>query len=164
MVKDIRAELMSGALMLTGGRDVNAAAIIVYDASKHDPAVFEPLHLLKLALYLVHHALQDPLTLKNGFTIVLSNLTGAPHEKDFRNVLLTTMQDRYPARINKVLLTGGNAMTQLLLRFSTPFMKRKLKKKVGSAARCPCAGDRSSVQAVTLAVRGCASKASPGFP
>eukprot|EP00039_Didymoeca_costata_P005974 m.86313 g.86313 ORF g.86313 m.86313 type:complete len:536 (+) comp13054_c0_seq1:137-1744(+) len=127
---DVLPELKTGIFQLTGTRDTEGAALLMYTGQKQAEQDLGEIDVLKLSLYLAHVATKDKTTLRNGFTLVLSDCTGTWREAHLRNVVVETLQNRYPARIGNVLIVADSWLRKLWLSIAKPLMKRKLKAKI----------------------------------
>ena len=74
--------------------------------------------------------MKSEVTLRSGFTVILTNLSGSQKELELRNVFVETFQNRYPARIHAVLIMASSWLEKILLSFKRPFIKQKLKAKI----------------------------------
>lgn len=129
--KDVAPMFNSGALIVPGGRDTNGAQLIMFRGDVYEAnELLTPIHMVKLALYLVHNAMKSEVTLRSGFTVILTNLSGSQKELELRNVFVETFQNRYPARIHAVLIMASSWLEKILLSFKRPFIKQKLKAKI----------------------------------
>jgi len=74
--------------------------------------------------------------MRNGVTIIsfLRGLSWAKLDNGTHKLLLKTLQNNYPARINRVAVVSAGWTTKAALRIMRPFMKNKLSSKVGCAS------------------------------
>eukprot|EP00730_Choanoeca_flexa_P006197 TRINITY_DN12102_c0_g2_i3.p1 TRINITY_DN12102_c0_g2~~TRINITY_DN12102_c0_g2_i3.p1 ORF type:complete len:511 (+),score=130.26 TRINITY_DN12102_c0_g2_i3:187-1719(+) len=130
--EQVREQISAGELLLPGTFDKNDAAIIVYNAAKHREKGYSPQETLQTILYLVDIALQDERAMRNGITIVsfLRGLSWAKLDNGTHKLLLKTLQNNYPARINRVAVISPGWTTKAALRIMRPFMKNKLSAKL----------------------------------
>lgn len=120
-------------MYIPGTRDRNGAHLFVINAKEHVPADSNPVDTLKLAFYMGETIISSESAQKRGITIVV-NLEGvgwSNYDHSFHTKTVQFFQDTIPARIKTILLLNAPWWINMLMRMVTPFMKQKMRDRVG---------------------------------
>ncbi|KAL7536028.1 hypothetical protein ACHAXR_006871 [Thalassiosira sp. AJA248-18] len=75
--------LERGMIQLLPQKDVDGHAVIFYDPSRHDPKLgYSSDSMLRVLWYIMHVAMEDPITRENGFVVIVYPKHSTPEQID----------------------------------------------------------------------------------
>lgn len=125
-------EMETSKILVPPGRDKTGAQIIYFRPSLHKPKESPPLHLFKMAFFLLQRCLQDIHTQRNGF-LVINDLRGAGWSNFDRKVpklFVNMLQNRFPGRLHQVLHLCPPKVFKVMLSIIRPFVPEKYQGKM----------------------------------
>ncbi|XP_066258086.1 tyrosine-protein phosphatase non-receptor type 9 [Euwallacea similis] len=128
----LRTELTTGKFTVLPKRDLTEAAIAVFTAHKHVPAISTHQTTLQGVVYQLDVALQNPLTQKSGIVFIydMSNSKYSNFDYDLSQKILTLLKGGYPAKLKKVLIVTAPLWFKAPFKILRLFVREKLRERV----------------------------------
>ncbi|ERL85919.1 tyrosine-protein phosphatase non-receptor type 9 [Dendroctonus ponderosae] len=131
-VEPLHSELLTGKFTILPKRDINNAAIAVFTAHKHVPAISTHQTTLQGVVYQLDVALQNPLTQKSGIVFIydMSNSKYSNFDYELSQKILTMLKGGYPAKLKKVLIVTAPLWFKAPFKILRLFVREKLRERV----------------------------------
>ena len=131
---ELEAQLLTGKLRLTGGRDKGGRAILVLNLRHHNPATDSARDMLRLVFYVIEQAHRQggEATQCRGFCFI-NDLAGAGWSNMDPRVprtLMPALQSTIPGRVGKVCILNPPFFFRMVFAVASRFMKKKIRARL----------------------------------
>ncbi|KAG5888795.1 hypothetical protein JTB14_007070 [Gonioctena quinquepunctata] len=128
----LKTELLTGKFTVLQKRDSADAAIAVFTAHKHVPAISSHKITLQGVVFQLDCALQNAVTQKAGIVFIydMSNSKYSNFDYDLSQKILTLLKGGYPAKLKKVLIVTAPLWFKAPFKILRLFVREKLRERV----------------------------------
>eukprot|EP00040_Diaphanoeca_grandis_P014318 m.72560 g.72560 ORF g.72560 m.72560 type:complete len:642 (-) comp24464_c0_seq1:258-2183(-) len=116
---DVLSELQTGAICLTGGKDIHGASVLELIAWRYNSALHSTKKILETILFLIELTFEThKAAVRQGITLVVDTRGQSFGAFDYSSLrLVSTLQNRYPMKIQALHVIYDTRLVQLAVKW-----------------------------------------------